>query len=140
MHLPLDPQYACQISARLQHAYTSYSDFCKVCEMTKKKKKKKMKKFLRNFVDSYLGNGLRDLVKIWNITSPCHLGKALQSYRCVKIATLLFLSIYSLRLRTPRILGSHDTLLCVLIYFNAHISKLMVCTCTKRPLLKVTMI
>jgi len=34
----------------------------------------------------------------------------------VKIATLLFLSIYSLRLRTPRFLGLHDTLPCVLIY------------------------
>jgi len=33
----------------------------------------------------------------------------------VKIATLLFLSIYSLRLRAPRFLGPHDTLPCVLI-------------------------
>ena len=33
----------------------------------------------------------------------------------MKIATLLFLSIYSLRLRAPRFLGPHDTLPCVLI-------------------------
>jgi len=29
------------------------------------RKKKKMKKFLQNFADSYLGNGLRDLLEIW---------------------------------------------------------------------------
>jgi len=34
-----------------------------VCEK-KKNKKKKTKKFLRNFADSYLGNGLRDLLTI----------------------------------------------------------------------------
>jgi len=50
-----------QISARLKHAYASYSDLRKVCE---KKNKKKTKKFLRNFADSYLGNSLRDLLKI----------------------------------------------------------------------------
>ena len=31
--LPLDPQYVHQISARSEHAYASYSNFCKVCEM-----------------------------------------------------------------------------------------------------------
>jgi len=30
----------------------------------------KTKKFLWNFADSYLRNGLRDLVKIWNMASP----------------------------------------------------------------------
>ena len=35
-----------------------------------------------------------------------------------EIDTLLFLSIYSLRLCTPRFLGPHDTLPCVLIQFG----------------------
>ena len=62
----LDPQYVYQISVRLKHAYASYSDLRKVCE----KKKEKTKKFLQNFADSYLWNGLRDLIKIWNLASP----------------------------------------------------------------------
>ena len=40
-----------------------YSDICKVCKMTKKK----MKKFLQKFADTYLRNGLRDLIQIWNV-------------------------------------------------------------------------
>jgi len=59
----------CQISARLKYARASYSDLCKVCEMAKKKKKK-TKKFLRNFADSYLGNGFRNLPQIGNAASP----------------------------------------------------------------------
>ena len=39
--------------------------------------------------------------------------KPSRSYRCVKIKTLLFLSIYSLRLHAPCFLGPHDTLLIV---------------------------
>ena len=57
-YLPLDPQYVCQILARLKYAYVSYSDFCKVC------KKKKQKKLLGNFADSYLANVLRNLIQI----------------------------------------------------------------------------
>jgi len=34
----------------------------------------------------------------------------------MKIATLLFFSLYSLRLRAPRFLGPPNTLLCVLIH------------------------
>ena len=33
-------------------------------------KKRKRKKFLRKFADSYLGNGLRDLIQIYNVASP----------------------------------------------------------------------
>ena len=51
-----------QISARLKHAYASYSDLRKVCE--KKKKKTNKKKKNEEIADSYLGNGLRDLLKI----------------------------------------------------------------------------
>ena len=40
--------------------------------------------------------------------------QASQSYRCVKIASLLLLLIYSLCLSTPHFLGLHDTLSCVL--------------------------
>ena len=28
---PLDPQCVLQISAKLEHTYVTYSDFCKVC-------------------------------------------------------------------------------------------------------------
>ena len=65
-YLHLDSQYVYQISAGLKHAYASYSDLRKVFE----KKKKKNKKFLQNFADTYLGNGLRNLIKIWNLASP----------------------------------------------------------------------
>ena len=41
----------------------------------------------------------------------------------MKLAPLLFLSIYSQRLRTPRFLGPHDTLPCVLILGDETISK-----------------
>ena len=41
--------------------------------------------------------------------------KLSRRYRCVKIATLLFLSMYSLFLCVPCFLGLHDTLPCVLI-------------------------
>ena len=66
IYIYIDPQYVYLISARLKHTYASYSHLRKVCE----KKKKKTKKFLRNFADSYLGNVLRDLLKIWNLASP----------------------------------------------------------------------
>jgi len=69
-----------QISAGLEYAYVSSSDFCKVCEMTKKEK---MKIFLLE--GSYLG---------LELTPLCYLDKTSQSYGCVKIAALLYLSIY----------------------------------------------
>ena len=46
-----------------------YAEFCQVCEM-KMKKKKKTKKLKRNFVRSYLGNGLTDFLQIWYVDSP----------------------------------------------------------------------
>ena len=59
-----------------------------------------------NFGLSYLGNALRDLIQFWNSAFPYRqalpqqmwwsLGKRSQIYECVKIATLLFLFIYSL--------------------------------------------
>ena len=56
----------------------------------------------------------------------CHLDQASWSYGCMKIATLLFLSTYSLYLRMPHFLGPHDKLLCVLIN---QINIFSCCTC-----------
>ena len=97
-----------------------------------KRRRKKTKKFLRNFADSYLGNGLRDLLKIWNLASPewrltpqyiwCYLDKVSRSYGCMKIATL---SIYSLRLHTPCFLGPHNTLSTVCLDLIKYILKIL---------------
>ena len=54
------PQYMYQISAGLKHAYVSYSDFFAKYA----KKERKNNKFLQKFANSYLENGLRDLLKI----------------------------------------------------------------------------
>jgi len=40
----------------------------------------------------------------------CHLDKVSRSYGCMRIATLLFLSIYSLHLSAPPFLRPHNTL------------------------------
>ena len=107
-YLPLDSQYVCQSSARLKCAYVSYSNFCKVCEMIKKENYMKICWLISRerleWSYSYLEYGLPCMeAEIW-----CHLEKTSQSYRCVKIATLLFLSIYSLFLHAPCFLGKHD--------------------------------
>jgi len=54
-----------QLSARLKHTYASYAKFVK--------QQKKTKKLLQKFADLYLGNGLRDLIQIWN-GPPLHGG------------------------------------------------------------------
>ena len=99
-----------QILAGSEYALASYSLFFDLCEKTKKKKKTKNKNW--NFGLSYLGNAWHDLLQFWNPASPYRRavpqqiwwssGKRLRIYGCVKIATLLFLLIYSLRLRAPQ--------------------------------------
>ena len=53
------PQFMYQISAGLKHAYESYSDF-----LPSMRKEGEKNKFLQKFANSYLENGLRDLLKI----------------------------------------------------------------------------
>jgi len=67
------------------------------------------------FAHSYLGNTLRDFLQIWCAVSLgrwapiqqlwCSSDKRSWSYECVKIATLLFLLVYSRRCVCPVFLG-----------------------------------
>ena len=110
-----------------------------ICAKRRRKKtsKKKTKNKNWNFGLLYLGKAGRDLLQFCNPASPYRpyrravpqqiwwsSGKRSRIYECVKIATLLFLLIYSLPfLRAlitpisacPGLLGPHDTLLCVLM-------------------------
>ena len=92
----------------------SYSDFFKCAKRRRRKK----------FAHSYFRNALRDFLQIWCVVSlgrwapPQQLwdqpGKRLQSYECVKIATLLFLLIYSLPfVRAPFSWAARHTTLCL---------------------------
>ena len=92
-----------------------------VCEKTKKKNtKKKLKSLLTHILATLL-----NFLWFWCVVSLgrqappqqlwCSSDVRLWSYECVKIASLLFLLIYSCSLRAPCFLGLHDTLLCVLI-------------------------
>jgi len=60
-HFPLDLQYVFQILARLKHAYVSYSNFAKCA---KRRKNKEI------FFKSYLRNGWRNFLQIWNMALP----------------------------------------------------------------------
>ena len=59
---PLDPQYMCQISAKIE---ARTHELWRFLQNVRNDEEEKMKK-TRNFyeIDSYLGNGLRDLAKI----------------------------------------------------------------------------
>jgi len=48
---PPPPQYVYQISARFEHVYASYSNYCA-------KRRKKRKKFLQNLAGPYVGGQL----------------------------------------------------------------------------------
>jgi len=76
-----------------------------------KEKEKKTKSKNWNFAHLYLGNSWRDLLQFWNVASPyrqtlpqqiwCSSDKRWRIYECAKIATLLFLLIYSLPFAQP---------------------------------------
>ena len=116
----------CQISAKSEHAFVFYGEFCEVCEMKKmkkkKKKKKKTKKLKRNFVRSYLGNGWSDFLQIWYVDYPSWAArlqqiwfqsdKGSQSYIGVKIAFSFFLLIYS-RCGAPASWAARHTIVCL---------------------------
>ena len=112
----------CQISAKSEHAFMFYGEFCEVCEMKKMKKKKKTKKLKRNFVRSYLGNGWSDFLQIWYVDSPSWAAclqqiwfqsdKGSQSYIGVKIAFSFFLLIYS-RCGAPASWAARHTIVCL---------------------------
>jgi len=83
------------------------------------KTKKKMKNKNWSFGLSYLGNAWHDLLQFWNPASPYRRavsqqiwwfsGKRARIYGCMKIATLLFLLLYSLPFAlAPGLLG-HTT-------------------------------
>ena len=87
--------------------------FLWLCE---KKKRKKSKEKYETCSLLYLRNGWYDLLQIWNVASHhkraliwqiwCSSDKRSRIYECVKIATLLFLLIYSLLFaRAPSFLG-----------------------------------
>ena len=99
--------YKC-IKCKLQRFFQVY----------KKTKKKKNEEKTRKFAHSYLGNNLVCTLP-WQAAPPqqlwCSSDKRSWSNECVKIATLLFLLIYSCTLHAPRFLQPHDTLPCVLI-------------------------
>ena len=113
-YFPLDLQYVFQILARLKHAYVSYSNFAKCA---KRRKNKEI------FFKSYLRNGWRNFLQIWNMALPWVEGTSVVNLvlfrsdimELMKIAALFFLSICSLRLGASCFLGPHDTLLCVLM-------------------------
>ena len=112
----------CQISAKSEHAFVFYGEFCEVCEMKKMKKKKKTKKLKRNFVRSYLGNGWSDFLQIWCVYSPNWAARlqhiwfqsdnGSQSYIGVKIAFSFFLLIYS-RCGAPASWAARHTIVCL---------------------------
>ena len=120
-----------------------------VCEKTKKKEKKTKKK-TRKFAHPYLRKTLRDFLQIWCVVSlgrwapPQQLWFSLDkmswSYECVKLATLLFLLIYSRSLHAPHFLGPHDTLLCVLIPHPNNSTKIRLPVTTLSTKLRTTLI
>ena len=109
----------CQISAKSEHAFVFYGEFCEVCEMKMKKKTKKLK---RNCARSYLGNGWSDFLQIWYVDYPnwaarlqqiwFQSGKGSQSYIGVKIAFSFFLLIYS-RCGAPASWAARHTIVCL---------------------------
>ena len=88
-------------------------------EEVEEEKKKKLK---RNFVRSYLGNGLSDVLQIWYVDSPnwaarlqqiwFQSDKGSQSYIGVKIAFSFFLLIYS-RCGAPTSWAARHTTVCL---------------------------
>ena len=118
----------CQISAKFEHAFVFYGEFCEVCEMKMKKKKKKTKKLKRNFVRSYLGNGWSDFLQIWYVDYPnwaarlqqiwFQSDKGSQSCIGVKIAFSFFLLIYS-RCGAPASWAARHTIVCLDLEYNS---------------------
>ena len=122
----------CQISAKSEHAFVFYGEFCEVCEMKKMMKKKKTKKLKRKFVRSYLGNGWSDFLQIWYVDYPnwaarlqqiwFQSDKGSQSYIGVKIAFSFFLLIYS-RCGAPASWAARHTIVCldiIIVMFYDH--------------------
>ena len=108
--------HVCQIPARSKYAFLSQSDYC-VC-VKRRRERIRTKNKNRNFGHSYLGNGFRYLLQLWNVASCfrralppqiwCSSDKRSQIYECMNIETLLFLL-------TPRFLEPHYIPPCVLI-------------------------
>ena len=128
----------CQISAKSEHAFVYYGEFCEVCEM----KKKKTKKLKRNFVRSYLGNGWSDFLQIWYVDYPnwaerlqqiwFQSNKGSQSYIGVKIAFSFFLLIYS-RCGAPASWAARHTIVCLdnHNYLTQHLENYTCTVCLK---------
>ena len=86
---------------------------------------KKTKKKKRNFGRSYLGNGLSDFLKIWNVDSPSwrttlqqiwfQSDKLSPRYKSVKMTFSFFLSIYS-RCSAPASWAARHTIVCLDMY------------------------
>ena len=122
----------CQISAKSEHAFVFYGEFCEVCEMKMMKKKKKTKKLKRKFVRSYLGNGWSDFLQIWYVDYPnwaerlqqiwFQSDKGSQSYIGVKIAFSFFLLIYS-RCGAPASWAARHTIVCLDLIQNSQAVK-----------------
>ena len=85
---------------------------CKCVKMTKKNEENLLSHIcIPGGIFFKFGRGLQCM----EANSTINSGKTSWSYRCMKIMTLLFVSIYSLHLRVPHFVGPHNTLPCVLM-------------------------
>ena len=107
------------ISVRLKHTYVIHRQ-----SVWNDEQEKKRRKFCWLISRKQLGGSYSNLeygfpfIEANSTVNWCHLEKTWRSYWYVKIVTLLFLSICSLYLYSPRFLGLHDTLTCVLRCLN----------------------
>jgi len=127
---PIGPKFGTYI--RLWLPYTcakfqldrSMHSWIRVVCAKRRKNKTKNEEQNWNFAHWYLGNGWCDLLQFWKVASPyrqalpqqirCSSDKGWRIYKCVKIATLLFLLIYSLPfVRPPFSWAARHTTVCL---------------------------
>ena len=102
--------------------------FITIFASVRKDEEKKNEEKKGNFGHSYLGNGLSDVLQIWNVDPPSWRATLQQiwfqpdevslRYKCVKMTFSFFLSIYS-RCGAPASWAAQHTIVCldiILIY------------------------